>query len=118
MAGDDDVYDLDKRDSSKREDAESYRYVRFTSAARCRMNFILVNGRTPCRNSVCALCGQSISNSYLREMGTQLYYCDQSCYADHCKKVMDLADRTRAALVALAPNRMKRPSEAELMLTT
>jgi hypothetical protein len=82
------------------------------------MKFILVNGRTPFRNSTCALCGESISNSYLREMGTQLYYCDQSCYADHCKRVVDLSNNTRAAPVAVAPKRMKKASEAELMLTT
>ena len=80
------------------------------------MNFVLVNGRTPCINSVCALCGQSIGNSYLRELGTQLYYCDHDCYADHCKRVMDF--HTKAASVALAPDRMKKPSRAELMLTT
>jgi hypothetical protein len=80
------------------------------------MNFVLVNGRTPCINSVCALCGQSIGNSYLRELGTQLYYCDHGCYADHCKRVMDF--HTKAAFVALAPDRMKKSSRAELMLTT
>ena len=71
------------------------------------MKFILVNGRTPRRSAGCALCGKSISNSYLRETGTQLYYCDQSCYSDHCKRVVDVAYRTRGALVALAPNRVK-----------
>jgi hypothetical protein len=49
-------------------------------------------------------------------LGTQLYYCDHDCYADHCKRVMDF--HTKAASVALAPDRMKRPSRAELMLTT
>ena len=82
------------------------------------MKFILVNGRSPCRNSFCALCGESIGNSYLRELGTQLYYCDDSCYADHCRKVMDLSNDTRAALVAVTPKRLKQPSEAELVLTT
>jgi hypothetical protein len=51
-------------------------------------------------------------------MGTQLFYCDQSCYADHCKRVVDLSNNTRAALLAVAPKRMKKASEAELMLTT
>jgi hypothetical protein len=82
------------------------------------MNFILVNGRTPCRNSICALCGDSIRNSYLREMGTHLYYCDQGCYVGHCKRVMDLATLKRAALAALAPKRMKKTFQAEAMLTT
>jgi hypothetical protein len=82
------------------------------------MNFILVNGRTPCRNSFCALCGEAIRNSYLREMGTQLYYCDHDCYADHCNRVINLAKKTRDALIALAPNRAKKTSEAELACTT
>jgi hypothetical protein len=80
------------------------------------MNFVLVNGRTPCRYSACALCGESISNSYLRELGTQLYYCDHDCYADHCKRAMDF--QTRTALAALAPNRVKKPARPELMLST
>jgi hypothetical protein len=67
------------------------------------MNFVLVNGRIPCRNSACALCGESISNSYLRELGTQLYYCDHECYADHCNRVMDLSGYTRAAKLPLLP---------------
>jgi hypothetical protein len=71
------------------------------------MKFILVSGRTPSRSSGCALCGKSISNSYLRETGTQLYYCDHSCYSDHCKRAVDVAYHTRAALVALAPNQVK-----------
>lgn len=82
------------------------------------MKFILVNGRTPCRNSTCALCSESIGNCYLREMGTQLYYCDQICYADHCKSVMNLSNNARASLIAFAPKRVKETSEAELMLTT
>ena len=82
------------------------------------MNFILVNGRTPCRNSICALCGEPIRKSYLREMGTHLYYCDHSCYVGHCKRVMDLATLKRAALAALAPKRSKKMSKAELVLTT
>ena len=30
------------------------------------MKFVLVNGGSPYRSSVCALCGASIGNSYLR----------------------------------------------------
>ena len=82
------------------------------------MNFILVNGRMPRRNSSCALCGESIRNSYLREMGTHLYYCDHNCYVGHCKSVMDLATIKRAALAALAPKRSKKTSKAEMVLTT
>jgi hypothetical protein len=80
------------------------------------MNFVLVNGRTPCRNSACALCGESIRSSYLREVGTQLYYCDHGCYADHCRRVMDF--HTKTASVALAPDRTKKSSKAAPMVTT
>ena len=48
------------------------------------MRFILVNGRTPCRQSACALCSKPIGAGYLREIGTRLPYCDADCYADHC----------------------------------
>ena len=80
------------------------------------MNFILVNGRTPCKQCSCALCGERIGASYLREIGTQLCYCDHDCYVGHCNSaVVALANRTRAALVALAPNGSKAGSEAEPM---
>jgi hypothetical protein len=76
------------------------------------MIFILVNGRTPCKQCSCALCGERIGASYLREIGTQLCYCDHDCYAGHCNSaVMALANRTRAALV---PYGSKVGSEAEL----
>ena len=36
------------------------------------MSFVLVNGRTPCSQSSCVMCDQSIGASYLREVGTRL----------------------------------------------
>ena len=69
------------------------------------MNFVFVNGRTTCRNAVCALCGGSIVNSYLRELATQLYYCDHGCCTDHCSKVMNFHVKTTS--VALGPDRSK-----------
>jgi hypothetical protein len=79
------------------------------------MNFIFVNGRTPRKQCSCALCGECIGASYLREIATQLCYCDHDCYAGHCNSaVTALANRTRAALVALGPYRSKIDSEAEL----
>jgi hypothetical protein len=44
------------------------------------MRFALVNGRTPCQQSVCVLCGEPIVASSLREVGTQLTYRDHDCY--------------------------------------
>jgi len=61
------------------------------------MRFILVNGRTPCPRSVCVMCEKPISEGYLREIGTQLTYCDRDCYADLCDCVIRLLDsRARA----------------------
>ena len=83
------------------------------------MRFILVNGRTPFRRFVCAKCGEAIGNCYLHEMATRLYYCDQSCYAEHCKSaVTNLAQRTNAALVGLAPIRSKRSAGDDLTVSS
>ena len=79
------------------------------------MNFILVNGRTPCKQCSCTLCGERIGASYLREIGTQLCYCDHDCYADHCKSaVQALSNFAEAYSVALAPHLATERSEAEL----
>jgi hypothetical protein len=62
------------------------------------MRFILVNGRSPRRQAFCAMCNQPIEKTYLREAGTQLIYCDQDCYADHCESaVLLLENRARAS---------------------
>jgi len=55
------------------------------------MKFVLVNGRSPKPQSFCALCCESIGESYLREIATRLSYCNHKCYVDHCKVVC--ADR-------------------------
>src|ERR1700730_5754013 len=52
---------------------------------RRRMKFVLVNGRTPRTQSVCALCCEAIGESYLRDITAQLAYCDHKCYVDHRK---------------------------------
>jgi hypothetical protein len=49
------------------------------------MKFVLVNGRTPRTQSFCALCCESIGENYLRDIATQLPYCNHKCYVDHCK---------------------------------
>ena len=82
------------------------------------MNFILVNGRTPCRHSVCALCGLAIGSSYLREMGTHLYYCNHGCYSEHCERVMDPVPHARLASLARVANPAEKQSKAELVRTT
>jgi hypothetical protein len=48
------------------------------------MKFVLVNDRTPGKQSSCLTCGKPLGTGYLREIGTRLFYCDHDCYADHC----------------------------------
>jgi hypothetical protein len=70
------------------------------------MRFILVNGRTPCRQSVCALCCRPIGQNYLREIKTRLSYCNHDCYADHCEgAVSALENHPTATHAALALSR-------------
>jgi hypothetical protein len=57
------------------------------------MRFVLVNGRSPCRQSFCVACERPIGGRYLREVGTYLIYCDHACYADHCKSAVVLLER-------------------------
>ena len=67
------------------------------------MRFVLVNGRTPSPQSCCVLCCKPIGASYLREIGTELSYCDHDCYADHCKlAVLALEHHARSSRIALA----------------
>jgi len=61
------------------------------------MRFVLVNGRTPCRRSLCVMCDQPIAASYLREVGTQLAYCNHDCYADHCHSTILLLEKQSRA---------------------
>ena len=49
------------------------------------MRFVVVNGRSPRPESSCALCCQPILDGYLRDLATQLSYCDRKCYAGRCK---------------------------------
>jgi hypothetical protein len=49
------------------------------------MKFVLVKGRTPRTQSFCALCRESIGESYLRDIATRLAYRSHECYVHHCK---------------------------------
>jgi hypothetical protein len=57
------------------------------------MRFVLVNGRSPCSRSFCPKCKHPIEQSYLRELGTGLIYCDDDCYADHCESAAQILAR-------------------------
>ena len=70
------------------------------------MRFILVNGRMPCRQSLCTLCGKQIGASYLREIATRLPYCDPDCYADHgAGAVLVLENHASASYASLVISR-------------
>jgi hypothetical protein len=83
--------------------ASSFSKFRISQHARAtierrHMRFVLVNGRTPRQRSLCVMCDQPIGAGYLRELGTRLPYCNQDCYADHCKiAVLLLENRSRAS---------------------
>jgi hypothetical protein len=62
------------------------------------MRFALVNGRSPRPQSFCVMCEARIGAGYLREVATHLIYCDQNCYADHCRSAARAAvARVRAS---------------------
>jgi hypothetical protein len=61
------------------------------------VRFILVNGRAPRPRSSCVICDQPVGTNYLREVGTQLIYCDHNCYAAHCKSAVLLLENQAAA---------------------
>jgi hypothetical protein len=50
------------------------------------MKFVLVNERTPRAPSVCAHCSTPIGLRYLRDVSSQLLYCDRECYLRDSKQ--------------------------------
>jgi len=67
------------------------------------MRFVLVNGRTPCPQSFCALCCKPIGASYLREIETRISYCDDNCYAEHCEgAALAIENHAKASRSAVA----------------
>ena len=62
------------------------------------MNFVLVNGRTPHRQSFCGLCLKPIGrDGYVRDIQTQLCYCRVTCYAAQCGSPMTLLEERAKA---------------------
>jgi hypothetical protein len=45
------------------------------------MRCIIVNGANLKAQAFCAHCSQEIGNSYIREIGSRLIYCDFRCYS-------------------------------------
>lgn len=62
-----------------------------------RFAFVLVNDRTPFRQTWCLQCCERIGDSYLREIGTHLPYCDYECYALFREAAAELQERARVA---------------------
>lgn len=60
-----------------------------------RFAFVLVNDRTPFRQTWCMQCCGPIGGGYLREIATRLPYCDYQCYALFCEALAN--DSLRAA---------------------
>jgi hypothetical protein len=77
------------------------------------MRFVLVNGRSPQRRSFCAMCDQPITASYLREIGTNLTYCNHNCYVDHCKSAILLLENQARGHAAAASKREAPTRSAE-----
>jgi hypothetical protein len=62
------------------------------------MKFVLVNDRLPRLQVRCVKCDQPIETSYLREIGTDLIYCNHDCYAEHYQgAILLLESRARAS---------------------
>ena len=58
---------------------------------------MMVNGRTPKPPSFCALCCESIGESYLRELAMHLSYCDHNCYLGHGKVAVQVLQERASA---------------------
>jgi hypothetical protein len=50
--------------------------------------FVLVNDRVPRADQHCALCGEIIEKSYIRDSQTRLIYCDKQCFAGGARITM------------------------------
>jgi hypothetical protein len=64
------------------------------------MKFVLVNGRTLNPKSFCALCCESIGESYLRDLSTRCSYCDHPCYLGH-RRLAAFTQATRKGLMTI-----------------
>lgn len=70
-----------------------------SAAQKADLRAIFVNGRQPRDDVYCALCCEKIRQMYIRDIKTNLYYCDQPCYRGHVK-FCELALARRATEVS------------------
>lgn len=50
-----------------------------------RLQYVLVNHRTPRADPQCWLCGSELKKGYVRGLQTGQLYCDRYCLAGHTK---------------------------------
>ena len=62
-------------------------------------SIILVNNRVPRADAHCARCGGKIEKGYIRELLTDLVYCDTQCFTGRAKVPLS-AFETRARKVS------------------
>lgn len=62
--------------------------------------FVVVNDRTPRGHAHCASCCEPLSESYVREIATNLVYCGPRCSARRSRRMSDLASQFRAWVVS------------------
>jgi hypothetical protein len=61
------------------------------------VRFVIVNGRTPFRQSFCALCCEPVGEGgYLRDIRTRLCYCGAECYALNCGNALMMVRQSQA----------------------
>jgi hypothetical protein len=86
-------------DGSGNQSLEFVQYGLLLRPGRRHVRFVVVNGRTPVRQSFCALCCKQISEGgYLRDIRTRLCYCEAECYALKCANAMMLPqDQAKAS---------------------
>ena len=66
------------------------------------MRCVIVNGAKLKAEAFCAHCGNKIDESYLREVGSRLMYCDYRCYSVSIESsILALGRRTPALNVGM-----------------
>jgi hypothetical protein len=50
-----------------------------------RLQYVVVNHRTPRADPHCSLCGGELQQGYVRDLLTDQLYCDRYCLAGHAK---------------------------------
>jgi len=65
------------------------------------MRFVWVNDRAPGPPSTCAHCRTSVTTGYLRELSSQLPYCDHACYLGRRNETAPMVWRTGAGIDGL-----------------